>query len=765
MLGDAWNWEKHGDMTPDECAQFFRDMLELWYADTSCSDAVEPPYWDDTATSDDTSTTELQTWYGAAPGYATGDYTFVERLTDWAIAGFIAYAGNLGGAVSFLTFAPKFRLAWKKGSIGGVIRVIIDGIDQGLFDTSGSPGEILEHDFSPPGEAPHSILQVLVSAPPGAVTTAPDISAPFMLVRKRLQAAEVDVITDMRQSASSGQLEMFRAGAWIPVPTANNVRVDGSVGMTGGLEIVADNEQAITAHREGDLPVAVRLKNTAGLDADYSVFIEPVTKVFGIKNNVIGLPALTIAPNAPDRTIQILNSSVIVKRVFSPATSEASAFNVRRNGAAAPGVGYGVAQTYSANDTAAIDRVLAQFHARYLDTNTLTYRAELYATAQDVIAAREGWRISADGANPRISFLGATPQVRQVISGSRQANPAVAALLTAFDNFGLIDDLTTEGTAPLQPTADLCRYSSAVVRGMWQMMTATIDELESYKAANPSHTYIQAATAVYPGIAAYVSTIESFTMFVQQLYPGDELAAFQEIYAANLDSLYCPLWQNLISDYIGTIEHNDWINCLNYQNPYQETAVLFMVGMMNISALQDWGVEFYASTPPLSCLPCDECGIPVCGGFVEPFTSGLGDHVRIARFNRADIFQFPTYPGNDGAWSATGGRTNPGCVKTTTEPVDGSHNICLLIDLGVSCTVTRARVMVKNSFQGAATHWVVFYDAAQTVIAQDSHWGTQTTYFEMILGGSYANVRYIMFAANGAVDVETWFDDIEVDAG
>jgi len=73
--------------------------------------------------------------------------------------------------------------------------------------------------------------------------------------------------------------------------------------------------------------------------------------------------------------------------------------------------------------------------------------------------------------------------------------------------------------------------------------------------------------------------------------------------------------------------------------------------------------------------------------------------------------------------------------------------------------------MVKNSFQGAATHWVVFYDAAQTVIAQDSHWGTQTTYFEMILGGSYANVRYIMFAANGAVDVETWFDDIEVDAG
>ena len=55
-------------------------------------------------------------------------------------------------------------------------------------------------------------------------------------------------------------------------------------------------------------------------------------------------------------------------------------------------------------------------------------------------AAREGLRIEASGAAPMIGFLGAAAVVRPTVTGSRGGNAALASLLTALANLGLVVD-------------------------------------------------------------------------------------------------------------------------------------------------------------------------------------------------------------------------------------------------------------------------------------------------------------------------------------
>jgi len=338
------------------------------------------PYWDDAESLDDELPEDQQPWYGLMQ-----DTTFVENLAIWGISAFIAYSGQLGAAIQFLTFAPKFVLQWKKSGIGGAIRVFIDGIDNGLIDTYDTAGGIVEASYTPTVSASHTILQVLESIPAGVTLLDMPGSYPMQVIRKRLTDAEVDVLTDLRQEPLSGQLEMLRGGEWIPVPTANNVRVDGTVPMTSGLEIVAADQAPLSS-----------------------------TRILAGNGSVTG------------------------------------ALNLVRSGAIAPGVGYGVYAAWFADDAAFVQQTLARITARYLATTVGARRSDLFATVYDTVA-REGWRIATNGAAPQIGFLGAAPQPRPAITGERQQNEALTALLSALAGFGLITDSTTAGTLPTGP--------------------------------------------------------------------------------------------------------------------------------------------------------------------------------------------------------------------------------------------------------------------------------------------------------------------------
>jgi len=136
-------------------------------AEFGCMPNFPTPFWDDAGDLEDEMTADDQIWYGEVtdPDAPADELTFVENAAIWGITGFIAYAGQIGGAVFFNTIAPRFVLAWKAGDIGEVIRVVIDAADYGTVDTSTvSAGEVISIDVLPDPElSSHDILLVKVS--------------------------------------------------------------------------------------------------------------------------------------------------------------------------------------------------------------------------------------------------------------------------------------------------------------------------------------------------------------------------------------------------------------------------------------------------------------------------------------------------------------------------------------------------------------------------------------------------------------------------
>lgn len=158
-LESPYNYYQWGALTEVEAADAWRDFVAASFVE-DCAVQAPTPYWDDTTDLDDQMPADEQIWYGTQNG------SFVEDLGVWTIAGFLAYSGDIGAAITFLTLAPRFRLAWKTGNLGGIIRVIIDGADAGTVDTFAASDGVIERDFvGDPEETEHSILMVLEEVP------------------------------------------------------------------------------------------------------------------------------------------------------------------------------------------------------------------------------------------------------------------------------------------------------------------------------------------------------------------------------------------------------------------------------------------------------------------------------------------------------------------------------------------------------------------------------------------------------------------------
>lgn len=100
---------------------------------------VEAPFWDDAEDVDDNAPIDDQPWYGEVddPTVVPTTETFRERAEDFTFAGLLAIAGAPSAAVAFLTIAPKFRLAFKQGNIGNIIRVFVDAHEAAQITDAG----------------------------------------------------------------------------------------------------------------------------------------------------------------------------------------------------------------------------------------------------------------------------------------------------------------------------------------------------------------------------------------------------------------------------------------------------------------------------------------------------------------------------------------------------------------------------------------------------------------------------------------------------
>lgn len=145
-----WNWQQfEGGLDRDVVAarwqQMLEDALEVAASTDTCGvTSVGTPYWDDVVEADDEASPAEQVWYGEVddPTVVPTTETFRETLEDWTFAGLLAIGGAPGAAVAFLTIAPKFRLAFKQGDVGKIIRVFVDAEQAAEIEQDGSGAEI-----------------------------------------------------------------------------------------------------------------------------------------------------------------------------------------------------------------------------------------------------------------------------------------------------------------------------------------------------------------------------------------------------------------------------------------------------------------------------------------------------------------------------------------------------------------------------------------------------------------------------------------------
>lgn len=161
-------WRKFGTLTPEECVAEWQRIFFSF--ETACAVEIDAPYWDTAANVDDEEPETSEEWYGYVtdPEEDPATITWIENAFIWGLTGFIAFASwevGFAPAILFHTIAPKFVLAWKRGDVGEVIRVIIDGNEAARVDTtSASVGDIIETTIiADPTIDLHELLIVQVS--------------------------------------------------------------------------------------------------------------------------------------------------------------------------------------------------------------------------------------------------------------------------------------------------------------------------------------------------------------------------------------------------------------------------------------------------------------------------------------------------------------------------------------------------------------------------------------------------------------------------
>lgn len=156
------------DLTDPEAFQVFdggldRIVVAAVFADALYDAMLNPdvcltvptPFWDEAQDLDDQAPADSQTWYGevADPEAPADEISFADNVAIWAITGFIASTGDIGAAIAFNTIAPRFVLAWYRGDIGEIWRVIVNAAEYDRVDTtSAAPGDIIELDVLTDGE-------------------------------------------------------------------------------------------------------------------------------------------------------------------------------------------------------------------------------------------------------------------------------------------------------------------------------------------------------------------------------------------------------------------------------------------------------------------------------------------------------------------------------------------------------------------------------------------------------------------------------------
>lgn len=301
-------WRKFGDLTPEQTAEaFLAILLESWALDgCGIPSDVPAPFWNDAEDSDDTLPVLEQIWYGLWDG------TFTEDIDIWLIAGFIAYSGQIGAAITFVTLAKQFKLAWKSGDLGGIIRVFIDGADAGTVDTYGATAGIVEREYAgDPDEDEHTILMVLESVPEAfaAQQMSENVDAPMMVIRKRLDEGEVGS-PDLRYDPDGDTIEFWNGVEWVQSPGADPRSADTFrlPPLTGDAR--CDAAKRMVAQIEEQVNRAIQFQSVAGIASSFLLGLGLLVTGIGVLTGLFILIADTMVSIGIAAIINAMTSEV-----------------------------------------------------------------------------------------------------------------------------------------------------------------------------------------------------------------------------------------------------------------------------------------------------------------------------------------------------------------------------------------------------------------------------------------------------------------------
>ncbi len=224
QLADEKNWQQYGDMTPAEAADQFLDVIWNAYADDlGICPVIPAPYWDTVTDIDDqVPEGEEEIWYGeivALPALRSEELTFKENAFIWAVAGFIAFSGQIGAAIAFVPVAKRFVLAFKQHDLGGIVKVLIDFAEVAEIDTYGAEESIANLNIvMPDDEDEHTLYVMMADGTNPAVEGDPFIQ----VVRKELAATQVTP-ANLRWNPDTNTVQQTPDGGstWVDNPAAD----------------------------------------------------------------------------------------------------------------------------------------------------------------------------------------------------------------------------------------------------------------------------------------------------------------------------------------------------------------------------------------------------------------------------------------------------------------------------------------------------------------------------------------------------------------
>lgn len=163
----TWEGDHDDVITALNRATNLKDLIQT---PVSVEEGVPTPFWDEDTEVDDELPADAQPWYGYVtdPTVPQDELTFFENALIWGFTGFIAAATfevGFAPAILFNTTAKKLVLANRRGDVGAIIRIWIDGSMAAEVDTSGyTEGDVIRTTvIGDPDLSTHDLAIVQVS--------------------------------------------------------------------------------------------------------------------------------------------------------------------------------------------------------------------------------------------------------------------------------------------------------------------------------------------------------------------------------------------------------------------------------------------------------------------------------------------------------------------------------------------------------------------------------------------------------------------------